>query len=623
MMHPPGNGGPPSAAFVALTFAALLLTAGCRSAAPPSEKGAGEPPRAETPGPGVVAVINGEAITEGEYAGELAAAAFLAKQASLEGRMEVLNSMIDTRLLLQDAGERGVADRPVVKRMIARKRRRAVMAAVRRKIYTEVPVPTEEEVEEVIVLPGPALDFTVLVVWTEEEAEKAIDRIEAGEEMEKVAREVSTSPGARLAGTVTMSLKRGSDMYAPETEEALFSLEEGETSPPLSTPVGFLVARLDGRRLPSEEDLEKLRSDVSQGMHRRRLVEALESLTKRRREMAEIRILRDRFEGADLPVPGEDNALLWKALEEVRAAEVDGVLLTLGDIFRNGADYRNSLSQRIEAQEKVYRTNLERNIDQVALLGHAREEGLHEDPSIDRQIDSYTSSLLLAREVDDLVGRFDPDSVDETRCRQFYEEREGRFPVPPLLTLSRILVRRRKELDAVVSRYRQGEDFAALAREFSIAESAPAGGDLGQVLADELGHILDEQGTEALLAAARSGAGDIVTIRTQSGFNILLIRDFKDAGEGGYEAIRERVRPVFVEFCRRETVRKEIAALREKAAITIDEEKVASIEPADEAPPGRAPHGAGGAPARSPHGGGGSPHGGGGPPAGSRPPGHP
>ena len=164
-------------ALPAVIFITLLSLAACDrgnpagESAPPkaADRGTEEKPalpEGKTLGPGVVATVNGEVITDAVYADHLAAAAFMAKHASFEGRMEVLQSLADRMVVIQDARARGMGERPMIRQMIDRQLRRLVYGGVVRKIVESVPPVEEEEVDAALATPGERLDLTVILEGT-------------------------------------------------------------------------------------------------------------------------------------------------------------------------------------------------------------------------------------------------------------------------------------------------------------------------------------------------------------------------------------------------------------------------------------------------------------------------
>jgi peptidyl-prolyl cis-trans isomerase SurA len=92
------------------------------------------------------------------------------------------------------------------------------------------------------------------------EAQKVIQRVQAGEDFAKVAREVSQGPSASDGGDLGW-LKRG--VVQPELERVAFSLAPGRMSQPVKTRAGFHILEVEGRRAgqarPFDEVKEELR----------------------------------------------------------------------------------------------------------------------------------------------------------------------------------------------------------------------------------------------------------------------------------------------------------------------------------------------------------------------------
>jgi parvulin-like peptidyl-prolyl isomerase len=96
-----------------------------------------------------------------------------------------------------------------------------------------------------------------LLVATEEEAQAAIDRIEAGEDFAAVAQDVSTDPGSAANGGALGPLQPGA--FVPEFEEAALALEPGELSEPVQTQFGFHVIRTT-----APQPLEDVRGQIEE-----------------------------------------------------------------------------------------------------------------------------------------------------------------------------------------------------------------------------------------------------------------------------------------------------------------------------------------------------------------------
>ena len=509
----------------------------------------------------------------------------------------------------------------MVQRMRARMLRRYVVWDVRRRLLEQVAVP-DAAVDAVFKAPGEILDLTVLLASTPEDAEQALARVRAGEDFAAVAKEVSISPG-NLAGNVRrQGLERGEGMYPPAVEDAIFATPAGKISAPLETAVGWLVVRVDERRLPAEADVAKLRASVAERLRLEKATAAIAAAAG----TGAVKTLRAKYAGKDLPDPEGNPAAVWRALEEVRVAEVDGTLLTLGDLFRDVRDYA-LLQKKIEtAREEFFKAELARQVEQVGLLARGREQGIDKQKQIADAVEGYTRSLLTAQYVADIILGIGEKDLDQDRCRAFFDERKARYFTDERLDLSQILVRREEEARAVMAELAAGGDFAALAKRHSVDRGGAAGGGMGWAREDALGQVFGKEGAAALLQRARDRRVEPVLLRTTSGYHVVVVRNLQEIGEGRFEEVREQVQPDFLTFCQQEAVAKRREALRAAAVVVVDEAKIKEIAAAAPKPEsGLTPHGGTGrttggpAAGGSPHGAGGSPHGGLGSPKGASP----
>lgn len=97
---------------------------------------------------------------------------------------------------------------------------------------------------------------------TEEEAQKALQRVRKGEDFAKVAREMSTDPSSARGGSIG-EISRGDLADLPEFEQALFALKSGQVSGVVKTKIGYHVIRKAGEismpRLGFEEAAPQIR----------------------------------------------------------------------------------------------------------------------------------------------------------------------------------------------------------------------------------------------------------------------------------------------------------------------------------------------------------------------------
>ncbi|MCW5853227.1 MAG: peptidyl-prolyl cis-trans isomerase [Anaerolineae bacterium] len=101
-----------------------------------------------------------------------------------------------------------------------------------------------------------------ILVKTEDEAKKVIDRLKAGEEFGKLAGELSTDPGGKSNGGDLGWFGRG--MMVPPFEEAAFALPVKQVSQPVQSQFGYHVIEVlekDAARALPQEQVDQQRED--------------------------------------------------------------------------------------------------------------------------------------------------------------------------------------------------------------------------------------------------------------------------------------------------------------------------------------------------------------------------
>lgn len=178
--------------------------------------------------------------------------------------------------------------------------------------------------------------------------------------------------------------------------------------------------------------------------------------------------------------------------------------------------------------------------------------------------------------------------VDEAALRQFYEEQADRYVRPEQRRARHILIKpqvaegegasesreqARSQAQGLVERLRKGEDFAALAKEYSQDRlSSDSGGELGTITRGELDPKVDQ----ALFALKVDEISD--PVETAGGFEILQVLEVIPAEQQPFEAVKERVER---EYRQRQAERRFISMAEE--LLTLSYEQSDSLAPAAQA----------------------------------------
>lgn len=174
-----------------------------------------------------------------------------------------------------------------------------------------------------------------------------------------------------------------------------------------------------------------------------------------------------------------------------------------------------------------------------------------------------------------LEEAFPPAPVTDQDVHDFYVANPDKFTRPEGVHARHILVKvprnadaetrakARKRIEEALARAKKGEDFAALAREYSDDTSAESGGDLGAFPRGRMVPEFDE-------AVFKLQAGEISGIvGTQYGLHIIKVEERFPEKKVSESEVREKVREYLTDQRRDEAQRDGVKALRDKAKIEV------------------------------------------------------
>ena len=321
----PGRSRPGRSLFLAFLVLAL---AACRGQEPP--------PPPEQP----VATVNGERIDRPEFLRQLAEEAALVKggeplkvEQYARLKEEALGHLIEERLMLQRVrellltigadeleariaeikkdytddsfnalfGNRGISyadwKEALRKRMLFEK---VITLDVNRKIQV-----TDDEVEihykanRRLYASQRRIRAVQIVVRDRDLAEKTLKRLKAGEDFDKVAREVSIGPEAAKGGDLGF-FERG--IMPEEIDRMVFSLPVGKVSDVVQSPYGFHIFKVLAKEEGGGRKLADAREQVVADLRKLKEAEAYERWIEALKEKAEISVNRPLPDG---PVPAQ------------------------------------------------------------------------------------------------------------------------------------------------------------------------------------------------------------------------------------------------------------------------------------------------------------------------------
>lgn len=243
----------------------------------------------------VFATVDGEPITAGDL---LIAAEDYAQQAgAAPGNLpfgQLLEAIIDMRVLARAAEKAGLTDDPAIERRLAFERMRALRDLYLREealqealeAATDEAVQAQYDKEVADFEPQDELHLRHILVESEDEAKEIIADLDAGGDFAEIAKEKSKDPGSAPNGGDLDFVPRG--VTVPEFEEAAFALEIGEmTDAPVQSQFGWHVIRLEDKRKSSPPELATEQTRIRNEMLRAFVTERVAEL----RAAADIEII--------------------------------------------------------------------------------------------------------------------------------------------------------------------------------------------------------------------------------------------------------------------------------------------------------------------------------------------
>jgi peptidyl-prolyl cis-trans isomerase C len=210
-------------------------------------------------------------------------AAYRQYAVSPDGRRKFLDLLIREKILLAEAKTLGIPQDPAYQQAVAKfkdewKRRLAeyqdtlqVESALRR-LRTKDLAATDTEVDKYYADHRDDYEHPIevtashILLASEADAQRALDRVKGGEPFERVAKEMSKDPATAVRGGKLAPFRRGT--LVPEFEDAAFKLKEGEISGIVKSQFGFHIIRKLGEKQVPARPVAEIKDEIRAKLER-------------------------------------------------------------------------------------------------------------------------------------------------------------------------------------------------------------------------------------------------------------------------------------------------------------------------------------------------------------------
>jgi len=446
-----------STALVAACF--IISLQGCTSSSSPPSS--------------ILATIDGKPVTIGEFrefSGKIPDG--MRRGATpLDRDLDLLQSLIDRKLLEREAQAARVEDTAWFReRMSAQERNRLLELFGKQEVNGKIAI-SDEEVEAHYRKTGRdrSLRFSVIMTKTRQEAEKLLAELESGADFSQLAVQRSADRETGQRGGDTGEYK-ARDELAPNIAAAIFQLEVGEVTPPVTVPYEHLPHFC----------LFKIIDEQPMPLASSRSIILNELTTQKRAERTEFLI--DSLAAVYRPQINQE--ALAELLQQCRASSGGEVVLDAPQrpIFTD-SEGATTLEEFVESARLLHidGSGLADSAQTVYLLEHifipertfllaAEKLGLDKDPQFLERLARKRQDLLLSalrrREVDRHVV------VTPEEAQGFYDDHPGKFTSPPTTVIAEILVDSDTLATQLKQRLLQGEFPEEMAMRYSTRQEA-------------------------------------------------------------------------------------------------------------------------------------------------------
>jgi peptidyl-prolyl cis-trans isomerase C len=175
----------------------------------------------------------------------------------------VLDYLIDGALVAQKAETEKLGDTPDFQKKLAYYREKLLMESMLGKVAKDADTDAaiQKTYDEVAKTQTPETEVHArhILVDSEDDAKKALQRVKDGEDFGKVATEISKDPGSK-GGDLGWFTK---DRMVPEFADAAFKLQPGQISDPVKSQFGWHIIRVDEKREKKFPPLGEIRDQVA------------------------------------------------------------------------------------------------------------------------------------------------------------------------------------------------------------------------------------------------------------------------------------------------------------------------------------------------------------------------
>lgn len=407
-----------------------------------------------------------------------------------EKKREMLDSLIVNRLLIQGAYEKGIDQSEELARVVVANQDKFLVDVLAQKKVTEKAEPTEDEMRDYWDKLEYKIKASHILVESKDTAQMLLDKIQAGENFEKLAYDYSIDPSAK---------KNNGDLgyfiwgqMVDEFQQTAWAMEPGEVSPPVKTDYGYHIIKLvDRLKNEYREDFETMRPDIKSRLTQRKQNKLAREYLEGIKEKYPIRVdtatcdyLLHKREQIyppmileTLPRSDFDPEQLDRNEKELVVATWDNGQITVQEYLEMTKNISPTVKPDFDDYDSLAVVIFSLKLQDI-LVVEAHREGIDSDPDYQRRIKMFKELAMADMMKNDSIPA--PPPPDEGLARQYYEEHPDEFTDPTKVHVFEILLSDELKANKLAKDIKSLKDFKETAMDLTERPGKRASsGDLG------------------------------------------------------------------------------------------------------------------------------------------------
>jgi hypothetical protein len=416
-----------------------------------------------------VAMVNGEPITREEYQQEISS--LHAKMMQQEGQdqtqegdtsgekkpgkidyADLLQRMINVRLVVQEAKRIGLNELPDVKNEMENYSRQALRTLLMKRAVKDVQ-PDEKRIGDLYERSVREWKFASVMFPKEADAKQMEKAIASGENFSVLAHKAQAEKKARRS--LDEGFLSGDKIY-PQIYDVLLTLGTGSVSPVIAVPGGYALVKLEEARL--QETPEKKEEATEVALREAKAGASLEFIEALKKKIVSTDTTL--LDSIDIGASKEE---FDKLLKDERVITVIGgsEKVTVADLaaaiqraYFHGVE---RMLAKEDMQNKKYEV-LDKLVEKKMLVQEAINEGIDKSYEYTVLVNTRENALLFGMFVQKVVL---PDlEVMESEVRSYYDEHRSDYTSPEEMKLDSVVFKNRTDAEEALKKLRAGDQIS-------------------------------------------------------------------------------------------------------------------------------------------------------------------